>query len=249
MGRRLGRPTTLAAALGLALAFGAGAVAAADHAGHRQRSASAASETAQPYLRVPTQVKKTIDELNLEVAYKALTVTLPGNQTFAGSYTPDGTHFRYVGETLGSASHRPHEIYMEKNNLELPLAGPGTETATFDVDPLINAIRASRHQGLGLFLAGKGKLEIRAATHETVFALGSDAFGGGQPCYYGATKLKGSYAFITGGETTLEPVVSAKMKLVAEAESHPELCPASVAVKATLIAEHEPGEPVTVVSP
>ncbi|HUH80247.1 MAG TPA: hypothetical protein VLZ06_02875 [Solirubrobacteraceae bacterium] len=240
----------MAVASSLTLAVSPGVAGAKHHrAGHRHRSAHPAAETTQAYLRVPAQAKKTIDELNLEVEYKAFTMTLPGNQTFAGSWTPDGRNHRYAGETTGSASHRPHELYMEKGNLELPLTGPGGKTATFEADPVINAIRADRHQGLDLYLMARGQLEIRAALHQIVFAFQSEAYGGGQPCYYAAKKLKGTYSYVPGGETVLEPVVSARMSLFDEAESHFELCPASVVVKATLIAENAPGEPVTVVYP
>jgi hypothetical protein len=249
MRRAFCRASAVAVAFGITLALSPGAIAGKHRAAHRHHSVRAASETGLPYLRVPAVTKKTIDELNLEVAFKALTVTLPGKQTFGGSWTPNGRDRRYVGETLGSASHRPREIYMEKDNLELPLTGPGGKEATFDADPVINAIRGDRHQGLDLYLMTKGKAEIRAATHEIVFAFESEGYGGGLPCYYAATKLRGTYAFVPGGETTLEPVVSAKMSLFAEAESHPEHCPASVAVNATLIAENGPGEPVTIVYP
>jgi hypothetical protein len=238
-------------ALGTALAVSPGTAAAKHHAGHRHRhrSARAALETSAPYLRVPAVTKKTIDELNLEVAFKTLTVTLPGKQTFGGSWTPNGRDLRYAGETLGSASHRPREIYMEKDNLELPLIGPGGAAATFDAAPVINAIQNRRNQGLDLYLSTKGKGEIRAATHEVVFTFASEGYGGGLPCYYGAKKLPITYLYVAGGETTLEPVVAAKMSLFDEANSHPELCPGSVIVKATMIAQNDPGEPVTVVSP
>jgi len=48
---------------------------------------------------------------------------------------------------------------------------------------------------------------------------------------------------------TWEPSVSARMSLIDQAESHPKLCPRSVIVKATLLAENSPGEPVIVVYP
>ena len=249
MGRGIWRAGAVAMTLATTLALSAGAVAARHHAAHRHHARRAAKEAGLPYLRVPAVTKKTIDELNLEVAFRALTVTLPGKLTFGGSWTPNNRDRRYVGETVGTASHRPHDIFMEKDNLELPITGPGGKEATLDVDAAINAIRRARHQGLDLYLMAKGKAEIRATTHEVVFAFESEAYGGGLPCYYGATKLKGTYAFVAGGEATLEPVVSAKMSLYPEAESHPELCPASAVVNATLIAENGPGEPVTVVSP
>jgi len=249
MGRRIWRAGIVTLTLGTTLAVSVGTVAARSHAAHRHHAVRAANEAGLPYLRVPAVTKKSIDELNLEVAFKALTVTLPGKVAFSGLWTPNNRDRRYVGETVGSTSHRPHEIFMEKDNLELPITGPGGKEATFEVDPVINAIRHARHQGLDLYLMAKGKAEVRATTHEVVFAFLSETYGGGLPCYYGATKLKGSYAFVAGGEATLEPVVSAKMSLYPEAESHPELCPASVVVNAALIAENGPGEPVTVVSP
>ena len=247
MGRGFRGASAPAIAFSLMLVLSPGVAGARHRARHH--SARAATEAALPYLRVPAVAKKTIDELNLEVAFKALTMTIAKNQTLGGSWTPDGRNRRYAAETIGTASHRPHELYMEKGNLELPLTGPGGTAATFEAVPVINAIRAARNQGLDLYLMARGQLEIRAATHQIVFAFQSEAYGGGLPCYYAAKKLKGTYSYVAGGETTLEPVVSAKMSLFEEAESHPELCPASVVVKATLLAENAPGEPVTVVYP